>query len=731
MPAVLDSRSPLYQYYILNGHYVGDGTELPSGVPPAAFGNLQGLIAQLDYIQQQGFKAIWVNPLQDSDLVAGAGYGYDATDYVRINPVYGDEADMQALAAAAGERGLSLVLDMVLNHTSRRHTWFEASRNPHHPEHARFKDHYLWHKPIRIEPDRWRQAEQATIEEVGELGTVYRLQSVPFPTYNGEPTDRTMVVVQVPCFKPDGVTPERDAEGKPIYVTIEPMRDYDKPILNAKGEVIGHEWLMQDGAVIYPPNNYKPFFGETSWNYDPLRGECYLASFHPTMPDLNIANQDVQTALIDACKQWMERGFGGFRFDAFGWLGSDAWLANPQSHDAFEVAARTSNPPAEAPAGERSAFSFMSVGGQQRTHDFGSQIGQEFWLRLVAELRQYAQESGKDEPGFLFENGDVLSHWRTMYPQFAAGAAEDGANVYGYTSAFDRVHSPADMRRTVELNLAAFPEGKGISWTLDNHDTTRFISRMGWDENPDAYKLALTFFSHLPGHLCVYNGSELGLPNPALAEIGHGQDVYGYIGRLTSPDMQAKTHDAARAAIPYQQQPDGVGDNGNQRMFATPTRHRERAVEVQQKDFRSVLRHFRDAMQVRSANAILHQTGAMEFYDVPPELGSDVLVYKRQMRDPLTGEWSAGKLFVANFTGREIALDVSRLLPLEERHLLVGGSQLVVPAYHMAERPMLPPDVMTGLAAKSGLHDASVPDGCVQEGVRIAAGVTQHASHGL
>jgi maltose alpha-D-glucosyltransferase/alpha-amylase len=101
-------------------------------------GDLQGLIARLDYLQWLGIDCLWLPPFYPSPLRDG---GYDVSDYTSIAGQYGSVADFTALVAAAHERGIRVVVDVVMNHTSDAHPWFQASRSdPDGP----YGDFYVW-----------------------------------------------------------------------------------------------------------------------------------------------------------------------------------------------------------------------------------------------------------------------------------------------------------------------------------------------------------------------------------------------------------------------------------------------------------------------------------------------------------------------------------------------------------------------------------------------------------
>ena len=104
-------------------------------------GDLRGLIGKLDYLRDLGVDAIWMLPIFPSPL---RDDGYDVADYTHIHPDFGTLDDFEALLVAAHKRDLRIIVELVVNHTSDQHPWFQASRDPKHPEHARYRDWYVW-----------------------------------------------------------------------------------------------------------------------------------------------------------------------------------------------------------------------------------------------------------------------------------------------------------------------------------------------------------------------------------------------------------------------------------------------------------------------------------------------------------------------------------------------------------------------------------------------------------
>jgi glycosidase len=119
-------------------------------------GDLRGIVDHLDHIADLGFGAVWVSPFFASPQ---CDFGYDVSDYCDIAPEYGTLADAERLIAEAHARGLRVLFDLVLNHTSDEHPWFVSSRDDPSGEHA---DWYLWRdgrgRGGRRPPNNWRSS---------------------------------------------------------------------------------------------------------------------------------------------------------------------------------------------------------------------------------------------------------------------------------------------------------------------------------------------------------------------------------------------------------------------------------------------------------------------------------------------------------------------------------------------------------------------------------------------
>ncbi len=118
-------------------------------------GDLRDIISKLDYLQELGVNLLWICSFFKSPM---DGNGYDVSDYLQIDPRFGDNEDFDLLIKEAHARGLRIVIDFVLNHTSDEHSWFfEAKNNPNSPK----RDYYLMRSPLwrngkKEPPTNWK-----------------------------------------------------------------------------------------------------------------------------------------------------------------------------------------------------------------------------------------------------------------------------------------------------------------------------------------------------------------------------------------------------------------------------------------------------------------------------------------------------------------------------------------------------------------------------------------------
>ena len=178
-------------------------------------GDLRGLADKLDYLAWLGIDCLWLPPFYPSPLRDG---GYDISDYEGVLAEFGTIDDFTALLKAAHERGIKVIIDFVMNHTSDQHAWFQASRkDPSGP----YGNYYVWSDDDTRYPD-----------------------------------------------------------ARIIFVDTEP----------------------------------------SNWTFDPVRKQYFWHRFFSHQPDLNFDSADVQQAMIDALRFWLDLGIDGFRLDAVPYL---------------------------------------------------------------------------------------------------------------------------------------------------------------------------------------------------------------------------------------------------------------------------------------------------------------------------------------------------------------------------------------------------------------------------
>jgi oligo-1,6-glucosidase len=143
----------------------GDGT-----------GDIPGITSKLDYLAELGVDVVWLSPVYRSPMDDN---GYDISDYTDVDPIFGTLSDLDDLIAGLHERGLKLVMDLVVNHTSDEHPWFQESRDPA----SQKRDWYFW-RPARAgfepgsegaEPTNWEAAFSGSAWQLDERSGEYYL----------------------------------------------------------------------------------------------------------------------------------------------------------------------------------------------------------------------------------------------------------------------------------------------------------------------------------------------------------------------------------------------------------------------------------------------------------------------------------------------------------------------------------------------------------------------------
>ncbi len=105
-------------------------------------GDIRGLIGRLDYLARLGVTCLWLNPIHPSP---DRDDGYDVEDFYNVHPRFGNLGDFAELLHQAGNLGIKVIIDLVVNHTSDQHPWFQSARSdPDSP----YRDWYVWSETV-------------------------------------------------------------------------------------------------------------------------------------------------------------------------------------------------------------------------------------------------------------------------------------------------------------------------------------------------------------------------------------------------------------------------------------------------------------------------------------------------------------------------------------------------------------------------------------------------------
>ena len=330
-----------------------------------------------------------------------------------------------------------------------------------------------------------------------------------------------------------------------------------------------------------PPNNWLSIFGSSAWQWDTRRCQYYMHNFLASQPDLNFHNPQVQDALLQSVKFWLDFGVDGYRLDTVNFYVHDQKLRD--------------NPGRGRPSGDDPAVSPVNpYAWQWHKHDKSQPENLEFLRKLRALLDQYPNTT------MVGEIGD-----------------DDGlARVAEYTSGGDKLHMAycfelfgtkhgAEFIHTVLSRFEEIaPEGWPC-WALTNHDVPRVATRWGGEQpNPGLLRLAAAMQLSLRGSPCLYQGDELGLPEAAIA-FEDLQDPYGI---TMWPEYKGR--DGCRTPMPWQAKAVDLGFSPDPASAQAPwlpvsESHRALAVDLQDGPPDSLLNFYRQLLHWRKTQPAL------------------------------------------------------------------------------------------------------------------------------
>ncbi|MEO1474836.1 MAG: alpha-glucosidase [Pseudomonadota bacterium] len=334
-----------------------------------------------------------------------------------------------------------------------------------------------------------------------------------------------------------------------------------------------------------PPNNWQSVFSGPSWTWDSGRGQYYFHNFLPGQPDLNLHKSEVQAALLDVARFWLDRGVDGFRLDAINFA-----MHDPDLRD---------NPPADRRTPGARTFDYQVhkynqsqpeiVGFLEKLRDLTDAYGARFTLAEIGGLDQFGEAQA-------FTNGNNRLN-----------------SAYSFHYLYTNKIEPTYIRQSYD-DWPSDTNAGWPSWAFSNHDAPRCVSRWYDGPNLDQYaKLMALILLTLRGTPILYQGEELGLPQ---ADIP--------FDKLQDPEAIAnwpKTlgRDGARTPMPWAGDISYSGFSTMDPWLPVDERHLPLAVDQQVGEAASVLSFVRQLLQIRRSAPGL-QVGDIDFLDAPENI---------------------------------------------------------------------------------------------------------------
>ena len=324
-----------------------------------------------------------------------------------------------------------------------------------------------------------------------------------------------------------------------------------------------------------PPNNWLSIFGGSGWQWDARREQYYLHNFLTSQPDLNFHNVDVQDALLDVARFWLDLGVDGFRLDTINFYFHDKQLRD--------------NP--ALPKDQRNASIAPQVNPYNHQDHLYSKSQPEnlaFLERLRALTDEYEGRACLGEVGDAQRGLEIMGAYTTgdkrMHMCYAFEFLEKRALTAAYAKqVFDQLEDKAGD---------AWP-----CWAFSNHDVQRHASRWGLDEA--GIRQFAVLMMCLRGSACLYQGEELGLPE-ADVPFERLQDPYGI---EFWPEFKGR--DGCRTPMVWTAQDEQSGFSTAEPWLPVSPDQAARAVDRMEADEASMLNHYRHAIALRHAHPAL------------------------------------------------------------------------------------------------------------------------------
>ncbi len=359
-----------------------------------------------------------------------------------------------------------------------------------------------------------------------------------------------------------------------------------------------HDWYVwsdakPDGS---PPNNWLSIFGGSAWQWDTRRRQYYLHNFLDSQPDLNFHNPDVQDALLDVERFWLERGVDGFRLDTVNFYFADKALrdnpALPPEEMDFSIAPDV-NP----------------YGYQRHVHSKNQPENLEFIRRFRKLADEYPNIATVGEVGDAQRGLELVGEYTA------------GDDLLQMCYAFEFLSGSTLSAERIDQVFKRWDEASAdgwACWAFSNHDVVRPVTR--WSMSIDAIRCYATLQMAWRGSACVYQGEELGLPE-AHVDFEDLRDPYGI---EFWPEMPSR--DGCRTPMVWRDDHPQGGFTEGKPWLPVPEEHRARSVATQEAQNDSILHHYRRVIAMRRSSPVLQRGEKQNL-----EAVGDVLVFERHL----------------------------------------------------------------------------------------------------
>ncbi|XP_076600020.1 amino acid transporter heavy chain SLC3A1 [Chaetodon auriga] len=427
-------------------------------------------------------------------------------------------------------------------------------------------------------------------------------------------------------------------------------------------------------ATAPKPNNWVSVFGNSSWTYDEVRGQCYLHQFLKEQPDLNFRNPHVRQEMADIIHFWLSKGVDGLRMDAVKHILEAAHLRDEPQVDP--------NKPPESVTSEWDLH-----------HDYTtSQLGLHDLLRdWRAVMDVYSREPGRYR-FMVTESYDYHEVDKTMMYYSTPLVKESDFPFNFYLLDLPQNTSGLWVQHLVNLWMSNMPRGQWANWVVGNHDKPRIASSAGRTYTRVINMLLLT----LPGTPTTYYGEEIGMENINVTE-SQIQDPAGKYNASASRDPQRS---------PMQWSADmNAGFNNKTNITWLPVHpdYRSVNVEVQKKDEGSVLAQYRFLNTLRQSEYPLYRGWFCYVH-----ADSSIFAYLREL-DGLDRAF----LMVLNFGHESAITDLSSVGELPDQ-LTVLMSTNQVNNGKVMQKSRIPTEAGEGLVIQYSTHTRFNPNHAAQ-----------------